>query len=194
MKTIVVNSDSLGDDEKMYQKSLVHKTKKEKIVKSRSATKNLSIFLVDDDMFYLKALEHFISSKFDSLDIQLFQTGEACLEHMNLKPEIVILDYYLNSNVANAQDGLSILKNIKKVSPKTKVIMLSAQDSLEIAVKCAESGSFDFIAKGESAFANIHKELETIVEDLELNDEGMKPYQIISIIVLIILIIALLLR
>lgn len=201
MKTIAVHSDSLGDDEKMHQGSLMHKaknllapSKKGRLIKARSTTKGMRIFLVDDDMFYLKALEHSISSKFDSADIRLFQTGEACLEQMNLKPEIVILDYYLNSNEANAKDGLTILKEIKKISPNTKVIMLSAQDSLDIAVKCAESGSFDFIAKGTSAFTNINKELESIIEEIEVNDPTIKPYQIIGIIVIIIVIIALLLR
>lgn len=201
MKTIAVHSDSLGDDEKMHQGSLVYKakkllgpSKKGKLIKAKSTTKEMRIFLVDDDMFYLKALEHSISSKFDSADIRLFQTGEACLEQMNLKPEIVILDYYLNSNEANAKDGLTILKEIKKISPNTKVIMLSAQDSLDIAVKCAESGSFDFIAKGTAAFTNINKELESIIEEIEVNDQTIKPYQIIGIIVIIIVIIALLLR
>ncbi len=161
---------------------------------ARSATKGVSIFLVDDDMFYLKVLEHSILTKFPSADVRLFQTGEACLEQISYKPEIVILDYYLNSNDSNAQDGLSILKDIKNISPDTKVIMLSAQDSLDIAVKCADSGSHDFIAKGGAALSNINKDLESIIDDIQINDEGMKPYQIVSIIVIIILIIALLLK
>lgn len=201
MKTIAVHSESPGGNENRYQKSVmeyaidaVDLPLNGKEIKTSSETKEMKVFLVDDDMFYLKILEHSISSKFPSIDIKLFQTGEACLEQMSSNPDVVILDYYLNSNQPSAQDGLTILKKIKQLSPETKVIMLSVQDSLEIAVKCAESGSFDFIAKGGTAFAKINGELESIMEDIEMDTVGMKPYEIISIIVVIILIVAMLLR
>lgn len=201
MKTIAVNSYSQGEGERMYPKSLIPEAKKglspakkDAIAGSKTDSKAITIFLVDDNLFYLKALEHSIAGQKQSIDIKTFQTGEECLEQMQSKPEIVILDYYLNSNVNDALDGLTILKKIKKISPKTKVIMLSAQDSLDIAVKCAENGSLDYIIKDESAFIKINKELSNIIEQIKIDDESLKPYQIISILIIIIILISLLLR
>ncbi len=82
--------------------------------------KDVVIFLVDDDPLFLKALEHSISSSLSSTKIYTFQTGEASLQQMHLKPSIIILDYYLNSGLPYAWNGLDILKQVKKLSSKTK--------------------------------------------------------------------------
>lgn len=201
MKTTAIVSDSLIDEEKMFQKSLIHPGKKkllnnsknEAIAKVKSATKEIVIFIVDDDPLYIKALEHSILEKMPFIKIKTFQTGEACLQQIKLKPDVVILDYYLDSKVSYAWNGLTILKQIKKLSPKTKVIMLSVQDSLEVAVKCIDNGSFDYISKSESAFVKINNVLMNITEDIKAGEKGMKPYQIIGIIIIIILVLSFLL-
>ena len=101
---------------------------------SKKAQKKIPLFIVDDDILYLKALELSISSNIGSLAIYSFQTGEECLQLMKKKPAIVILDYYLNSEISRTLNGMAILKKIKKINPSTKVIMLSSQDSLNVAV------------------------------------------------------------
>jgi two-component system OmpR family response regulator len=162
--------------------------------KSSNKDKEMTVFLVDDDLLFLKALEHSITSKLPSVTIKSFQTGEACLQHIKFKPDVVILDYYLNSTVPYAWNGLTILKQLKKISPKTKVIMLSAQDSLDVAVKCIDNGSFDYISKTESAFVKINNVLSNIVDDISTNNKSIKPYQVISMVIIIILMICFLLK
>lgn len=145
------------------------------------------VFLVDDDRLFLKSLEHAIKDKQPLVDLRTFQTGEACLQQMKLKPEVVVLDYYLNSSVPYAWNGFTILKQIKKISPKTKVIMLSAQDSLDVAVKCIDNGAFDYISKSETAYIKINNMLSNVIEDIKINKEGMKPYQIVIVLIVIVL-------
>ena len=72
--------------------------------------------------------------------------------------------------------------------------MLSAQDSLDTAVKCIDNGSFDYISKSESAFVKINNVLSNIIEDIKTDEKSIKPYQIIGIIIIVILIIAFLLK
>lgn len=164
------------------------------VKKVGSKNKEITVFLVDDDLLFLKALEHSITTKLPSVTIKSFQTGEACLQQVKLKPEVVILDYYLNSAVPYAWNGLTILKQLKKISPKTKIIMLSAQDSLDVAVKCIDNGSFDYISKSESAFVKINNVLSNIIDDYTTNSRGIKPYQVISMVIIIILMICFLLK
>jgi|GEM_PF-355411 len=195
METPAIISDSPKDDEKVFQASLIQDENKDSIShskkkttgKSKSSIKEIIVFIVDDDALYVKALENSISAKLPFLKIKTFLTGEACLQQMKLKPDIVILDYFLDSKVPYAWNGLTILKQIKKLSPKTKVIMLSAQDSLDIAVKCIDNGSYDYISKSESAFVKINNVLTNIIEDIKANDRGLKPYQVVGIIIFIIL-------
>jgi len=200
MKTLATLPNSQAEGGKMFQPSLIKPEKelrvsysKRNTIATKTISKDILIFIVDDDPLYIKALEHSIGKKIPSVKIKTFQTGEACLQQMKLRPDIVILDYYLDSKVSYAWNGLTILKQIKKLYPKTKVIMLSVQDSLEVAVKCIENGSFDYIPKSESAFIRINNVLMNIVEDMNSNKKGMRPYQIAGIIIIIILVLSFLL-
>lgn len=201
MKTIAELSDSLEDDEKMVQTALILPekktsssfTKNKTAIKEKAVPKEILLFIVDDDALYVKALEHSIKDKIPFVKIKTFSTGEACLQQIKLKPDVVILDYYLNSKVPYAWNGLTILKQIKKISPKTKVIMLSVQDSLEVAVKCIDNGSYDYISKTESAFVKINNVLMNIIEDIKTIDKGIKPYQVVGIIIFFILLLCFLL-
>lgn len=202
MKTTANISNSPGDFEKMYHPSqLIHKAKheltlleKNKIVSQKITRNEILIFLVDDDPPFLKALEHSITNKLPYYKINSFQTGEACLQQIKSKPQIVILDYCLNSKLPYAWNGLAILAQIKKLSPKTKVIMLTSQDSLDVAVKCIDNGSFDYISKNETAFVKITNILSNIAEDINMDKSGIKPYQIVIIIIIAILILCALLN
>ena len=198
MKTTTTLSDPSKEEMKTQQTvavpfkeklpiSISEKTTPEK---TKHKKNELLVFIVDDDALYLKALEKSISDKLPHLKIKTFLTGEACLQQMRQKPEVVILDYFLDSKVSYAWNGLTILKQIKKLNPKTKVIMLSSQDSLEVAVKCIDNGSFDYISKSESAFVKINNVLTNIIEDVKLSEKGLKPYQIIGIVVIIILLLS----
>ncbi len=196
METVAKLSKSLGEEDTILASPVqdLASDKKKSGIKSSVKDKDITIFLVDDDILFLKALEHSIISKLPSVTIKSFQTGEACLQQMKQKPEVIILDYYLNSTVPYAWDGLTILKQLKKISSKTKVIMLSAQDSLDVAVKCIDNGSFDYISKSESAFVKINNVLSNIIEDIKVNNKSIKPYQIVSVVIIIILMIAFLLK
>ncbi len=64
------------------------------------------IFLVDDDALYLKSLElEFLDCP--EYEIMSFATGELCVENLEHKPEIIILDYLLDGVNKSAMNGLN---------------------------------------------------------------------------------------
>jgi two-component system OmpR family response regulator len=71
------------------------------------------IFVVDDDEMLSMALEDYLERNSDH-EVHLFNTGEECLEHLTEQPDIIILDYNLNSVKKDAANGLVILDAIKK--------------------------------------------------------------------------------
>jgi two-component system, OmpR family, response regulator len=119
------------------------------------------LFLVDDDALFLKALEIEFSLNTDS-EIQTFSTGEDCLAAISQNPDVIILDYYLNSIDKNAINGLETLDRIKAVNPELPVIMLSSQDSIDVAVNCMKHHAFDYIVKSETAFLRLQKAITTL--------------------------------
>lgn len=155
---------------------------------SKASGKKVRVFLVDDDPLYLKALENSISSNSDALTINTFQTGEACLQNMKLKPSIVILDYCLNSEIPYAWNGMTILKHIKKTNPRTKIIVVSSQDSLKVAIDCIEKGAYDYVSKSRSSLERINGIIKNIVGNIEVNSVFYETVKFIILIIILVLI------
>jgi len=97
------------------------------------------LFLVDDDALFLKSLEIEFADNTESV-LKTYTTGELCLENISQNPDVVILDYHLNSINKNAISGLETLDRIKKVNQAIPVVMLSSQDKIEVAVNCIKPG------------------------------------------------------
>jgi DNA-binding NtrC family response regulator len=116
---------------------------------------------VDDDELFLKSLELEFAENTESA-IKTFVTGEQCIENIAQNPDIIILDYHLNSIDKNAINGLETLDRIKSVHPQIPVIMLSSQDKIEVAVNCMKHQAFDYIVKSETAFIRLQKTITTI--------------------------------
>jgi CheY-like chemotaxis protein len=72
----------------------------------------IKIFLVDDDVLFLKLLEiEFLDT--GDFEIQTFVTGELCLLELANLPDLIILDYHLDGIDPNAMNGIQTLINIK---------------------------------------------------------------------------------
>lgn len=123
--------------------------------------KKILLFLVDDDALFLKSLEIEFTDNTESI-IKTFPTGELCLENISQNPDVIILDYYLNSVDKNAINGLETLDRIKAANQTIPVVMLSSQDKIDVAVNCMKHQAFDYIVKSETAFIRLQKTITTI--------------------------------
>lgn len=121
------------------------------------------IFLVDDEPIQNEMLKDYIAERY-SYDIRTFESGESAIRELSLNPQVVVLDYHLNSHLPNAQNGVEVLKKIKEVSPQTQVIMLSGQDKLEVAIDSMKYGAYDYVVKGETAFSRMENILNNLNE------------------------------
>ncbi|MEX0982352.1 MAG: response regulator [Bacteroidales bacterium] len=121
----------------------------------------IKLFLVDDDAVFLKSLEIEFLQNAD-FSIETFATGEECLATLSHKPDVIILDYLLDGVNKNVMNGIKVLDKIKAYNIEIPVIMLSAQDKIEVAVKCMHHQAFDYVVKSETAFIRLQKNLSTI--------------------------------
>lgn len=118
------------------------------------------VFVVDDDQMFTTFLsDHLKSQKYEVLG---FATGEECLENLHENPEIILLDYYLNSEVEGAKNGLEILEEIKKSNTHIKVVMLSSQEKYGVAAQTIARGASHYVIKGKEAIDEIDRILEGI--------------------------------
>ncbi len=113
-----------------------------------------NIFIVDDDEMMALMLSDHLSKNYRNT-VTVFNTGEECLKKIHLNPDVIILDYQLNSVDPNAADGLQILQQIKKVDRKIHVIMLSSQDEYGKAMQTIVKGALEYVVKNDEAFKRI---------------------------------------
>jgi two-component system, OmpR family, response regulator len=128
-----------------------------------SNVQKIKIFLVDDDEVFLKNLEiEFLDHA--AIEIETFSSGESCIKSLAKKPDIVILDYHLDGIDAAAMNGVDTLDKIKAYNDDIAVIMLSSQDSIDVAVNCMHHKAFDYVIKSETAFVRLQKNITNIVK------------------------------
>lgn len=130
----------------------------------------IKLFLVDDDAVYLKLLEIEFHEHAD-FDIETYATGELCIENLSHKPDIVILDYMLDGVERDVMNGLETLDKIKAFNPEIPVVMLSAQDKIDVAINCMHHAAFDYVVKSETAFMRLQKIITTIFETKKLKKQ-----------------------
>ena len=95
-------------------------------------------------------------------EIHVFKTGEECLENLFLDPDVIILDYELNTVVPDAENGFQILQKIKNEDKSICVVMLSSQSHYGKATQTIMKGALEYVIKDQNAFKNIDKILNSL--------------------------------
>ena len=110
-------------------------------------------FIVDDDPTFVKILEDQLE-KAGLTPYESYESGEECLANISLKPKIILLDFTLGG-----LNGLDVLITIKKKSPRTNVIMLTAVEDEMVKQKCFEAGASNYINKDPDGIERLNKEV-----------------------------------
>jgi DNA-binding NtrC family response regulator len=101
----------------------------------------MKILVADDDSSIRKAIEYDFKEK--NIEALFAQDGKQAQEIFDeIEPPITVLDIKMPK-----LDGMELLKYIKKKAPETKVLMISAHGTIELAVEAMKIGAEDFIVK-----------------------------------------------
>lgn len=128
------------------------------------------VFLVDDEAMVRRMLEFKLKGRED-LEIFSYSSGEACMENLDKKPDIIILDYHMDTEKENAMNGLETLLKIVENAPDSQVAMLSSQDNVSVAVDVLKKGAVDYIIKNSVFAVNTESSIDKIIQGLELKEE-----------------------
>jgi two-component system OmpR family response regulator len=130
----------------------------------------IKLFLVDDDALFLKSLEIDFLQHGD-FDIETYATGELCIANLSHNPDVIILDYHLDDVDKTAMNGIETLDKIKVSNPDIPVVMLSAQDKIDVAINCMHHKATDYIVKSETAFMRLQKIITTVLRFNKMEKE-----------------------
>jgi DNA-binding NtrC family response regulator len=101
----------------------------------------MSILIIDDDADILQRLKKVLEHRgFDVVTAQ--SGGEGLTRLLQVKPELVLLDLVLPD-----MPGLEVLEEIKRLSPESSVVIISAFAGVSDAVEAMKRGASDILVK-----------------------------------------------
>ncbi len=99
------------------------------------------IMIIDDEKIVGDMAR--ISLEEDGYEVETFLTAAPALERLKEAPfDVVVTDLKMKGI-----DGLEVLRAVREMSPKTKVIMITAFANLDVAIEAIKGDVFDFFPK-----------------------------------------------
>ncbi|MCX5827435.1 MAG: sigma-54 dependent transcriptional regulator [Deltaproteobacteria bacterium] len=103
--------------------------------------KNKKILIVDDDLTMRMALADSLETS--GYDVCIAENGDEALKMFGKNHfEVVVTDMRMPK-----MGGMDVLKEIKKISPQTPVILITAYGTVKTAVEAMKEGAAEFIMK-----------------------------------------------
>jgi DNA-binding NtrC family response regulator len=107
---------------------------------------NASILIIDDQEDILFASKLYLKKYFET--IYTLNNPKNIVELLAKNTiDVVLLDMNYRIGFEDGKEGLYLLKEIKTLSPKTVVILMTAFGKVETAVEGLKNGAFDYILK-----------------------------------------------
>ena len=105
----------------------------------------LAVCLLDDDPSVLKATRRLLDSA--GWKVEAFTDPTAFLEHAAMYcPDVAVIDILMPE-----MNGLEVQTRVRRVSPSTRVIMLTAKDDPSVREIAMNRGASAFFIKGVDA-------------------------------------------
>lgn len=117
-----------------------------------------NIFVVDSDPFSAKKLRMHLETL--QFEVTYFATGSEMMNHLHVKPSLIILAHDLGEN----SNGLHYLQLIKEVNRDIPVLFLLSQSNLTTAVHALRLGAAFYLEKINASFESI----KNILYDLDI--------------------------
>ena len=141
----------------------------------------MKILIADDERMICEWLEYCIADRQDFRSVGTAYNGEQALAlFYETKPDIVFTDIKMP-----LKNGIELLKEIKKVSPSSVVIILTAFAEFDLAREAMRYGADDYLLKTEMSKKSLEQILDRAKEKLgngtkeEVGDSGGRRYALI---------------
>lgn len=117
------------------------------------------VLVVDDALFARILLKKILSDAGHEVVGEASTGREAIEKYSTLCPDIVTLDIIMPD-----MDGITALREIKKIDPNAKIIMITSVDSDRKLIECIEAGASGYIVKPFEP-SQVLKEVERVLSD-----------------------------
>jgi DNA-binding NtrC family response regulator len=142
----------------------------------------ISVLICDDEELLVKSCGQILSS--EGYTVFTEGRGKSALDNVRRhRPDVVLTDLMLPD-----MDGLSLLKEIKKVAPETLVVMITGFATVDSSVEAIRAGAYDYIPKPFTAtqlrilIGRAAQQVQLVRDNAHLRDQLKKHYSFENII------------
>jgi two-component system, NtrC family, response regulator AtoC len=133
--------------------------------KSILMEKPITIFVVEDDLWYGELLVHHLQLNPENL-VKRFESGKDLIKALDEKPHIILLDYSLPDI-----KGDELLKLLKARVPESEIVIVSGQEDINTALAIMRYGVYDYIVKNEETKERLWNAVNHIRNKVSLEEE-----------------------
>ena len=119
------------------------------------------IFFVDDEPMFINLMEYTFKCR-TGYTIKTFSSGEKCMESMDMNPDLVVVDFFLNS-ADSCMTGMDLVKKIKEINPATLLVFLSGNDDNAVINEAKAIGVEKYILKDGYFIDNLIECISTLL-------------------------------
>lgn len=127
--------------------------------------KPLTIFVVEDDLWYGELLVHHLQLNPENL-VKRFESGKELIKALDEKPHVILLDYSLPDI-----KGDELLKLLKARVPESEIVIVSGQEDINTALSIMRYGIYDYIVKNEETKERLWNAVSHIRNKVSLEEE-----------------------
>ena len=103
------------------------------------------VLVVDDALFMRRMLSDILKKEGIEICGEAENGKDAIEKYSSLKPDLVTMDIVMPK--IEEIDGIGAVKEIVKVDPQAKIIMVSAMGQHSLVVEAIQAGAKDFVTK-----------------------------------------------
>jgi PAS domain S-box-containing protein len=118
------------------------------------------VLLIEDDLLYTRALKDLISSDRDLFEFEVAGSLKSAMRRLTKGGiDLVLMDMSLPDS-----EGVTTIRKVCDHSPNTPLIVLTAHDDEEIALKAVQAGAQDYLVKGQIDYQLLRRAMRYTIE------------------------------
>jgi FixJ family two-component response regulator len=122
---------------------------------STHTPKTPSVFILDDDRFYLEYMREIIYNYSSSINTQTFVDKNDMLSCLNTEPDVIILDFNLGIENSKRITAHTVINEIESSNPGQYIVLISGDTNTVLLEEYNKYRNLDFIVKSPNVSQDV---------------------------------------